>query len=354
MVIMAVVIFLLSTCISLILTVGVRYFMRRCNILDRPRVAERKIHKKSIPLGGGLAIYLTLLIVVFGLYQAGVIGDLLTWKEVAALLVGGGVLMVGGLIDDAYPMHPLYQLVFPVIASLIVIVYGIGPTEVTNPFGDVFVLDGWKISFGALGTFVVIADILVFSWLMGMMYTTKLLDGLDGLVTGIVLIGACTVFFLTEQAEWFQPEVGYVALAFAGACLGFLVFNWHPAKIFLGEGGSLLAGFVLGFLAIVSGSKIATTLLVMGIPALDIVRVMVRRKQLKRSLFEGDNEHLHFKLLKSGLSQKQTVLLFYAMALLSGLIGLFVQSSQKIIALVSLVVLMLLLGVWFTKKDSNS
>lgn len=348
---MAAIVLLGSFFLSLISTVLVRSLMIRLRIVDRPKAAKRKIHKKSIPLGGGLAIYAVLCIALLVLYQGNVIGALFTSREIAALLLGSTVLIIGGLIDDKHPMHPGYQLLFPVIATLIVMIYGIGPTQITHPFGGTLHLDRWTFSFGAIGTFVVLADILVFLWLMGMMYTTKLLDGLDGLVTGIVCIGAITVFFLTRQPEWFQPEVGYVALAFAGACLGFLIFNWHPANIFLGEGGSLLAGFVLGFLAIVSGSKIATTLLVVGIPVLDIIRVMVRRWQLKRSVFEGDNEHLHFKLLQTGLSQKQTVLLFYAMALLFGLIGLYLQSSQKIIALVFLVVLMLLLGVWFTKKD---
>ncbi len=349
---MAVIILLASFFLSIILTIAVRSLMLHLRIVDSPKVAKRKIHKKTIPLGGGLALYLSFFIILFLLYWSGYVGTSLSWKEIAALFVGGTILMIGGLIDDRYPMKARYQLFFPLVATACVILYGIGPTQVTNPFGGILYLDQWNIHFGVLGTFVVFADLLVFFWLMGMMYTTKLLDGLDGLVTGIVAIGALAVFFLTQQQEWFQPEVGYIAIAFAGVCLGFLLFNWHPAKIFLGEGGSLFAGFVLGFLAIVSGSKIATTLLVIGIPVLDIIRVMIRRYQLKRSVFEGDNEHLHFKLLQSGLSQKQTVLLFYAMALLFGLIGLFVQSSQKIIALVFLVVLMLLLAIWFSKKES--
>ncbi len=339
---MAFFIFLFALFLCFFLSIGVGMLMRKWGVVDRPKALARKIHKKPIPLGGGVAIYATVFLLLGVLYTTGLIGVQVGMKEILALFCGGTILMIGGLIDDKFPLSPLKQLVGPFLASLIVIFIGVKPLDIATPFGS-------TISFGS-----VISGIIVFVWLMVTMYTTKLLDGLDGLVSGIVAIGALVIFFLTRQTLWFQPEVGYVALVFGGASLGFLLLNWHPAKLFLGEGGSLFAGFMLGSLAIISGSKIATTLLVMGVPMLDVVRVIIRRIQLKKSIFVGDNEHLHFKLLQSGLSQKQTVLLFYTVALLCGLTGLFVQSSQKIIALLFLVVLMVLLGVWFTIKDSNN
>ena len=186
---------------------------------------------------------------------------------------------------------------------------------------------------------------------MGMMFTTKFLDGLDGLVTGVVAIGALIIFFLSRDPRWLQPEVALVALIFAGACLGFLVWNWHPAKIFLGEGGSLFTGFVLGTLAIISGGKIATTLLVMGLPALDVVRVIARRAQKKTSVFAGDNEHLHFKLLRSGLSQRQAVILLYSLSLIFGLSALVLQTTYKLIAFGILLLVMLLAAAWFARAE---
>ena len=109
------------------------------------------------------------------------------------------------------------------------------------------------------------------------MYTTKFLDGLDGLVSGLSVIGGLIVAGLCLFTKFFQPEIATISLIFAGACAGFLIFNFYPAKIFLGEGGSLFCGFILGTLAIISGGKIATTLLILGIPILDLIWVILRR-----------------------------------------------------------------------------
>jgi UDP-GlcNAc:undecaprenyl-phosphate GlcNAc-1-phosphate transferase len=181
------------------------------------------------------------------------------------------------------------------------------------------------------------------------MFTTKILDGLDGLVTGVIGIGAILIFFVANQGQLPQPEVAILAIILFGTCLGFLIWNWHPAKIFLGEGGSLLTGFLLGALAIISGSKIATTLLVMGVPMLDVIRVVIIRIRKGNSIFVGDNEHLHFRLLVSGFNQRQAVLLLYAISFTFGMTTLFLQDSQKIIALLFLFVLMILAGVWLSK-----
>jgi UDP-GlcNAc:undecaprenyl-phosphate GlcNAc-1-phosphate transferase len=133
-----------------------------------------------------------------------------------------------------------------------------------------------------------------------MMFTTKFLDGLDGLVSGIVTIAAGVIFIVSIQPQWFDPNVALLSIVFAGTCLGFLVWNFNPAKIFLGEGGSLVTGFILGCLAIISKSKIAITLMVVGIPMIDVVRVMIMRLRKGKPVYIGDREHLHYRLLESG------------------------------------------------------
>ena len=131
----------------------------------------------------------------------------------------------------------------------------------------------------------------------------------------------------------------------AGSAIGFLVWNWHPAKIFLGEGGSLYIGFVLGVLAIISGAKIATTLLVMGVPILDVVWVIVRRLFWeRRSLARADRKHLHYRLLDVGLSHWQAVVFLYVLTGTFGLVALGLGSSGKLIALIVLMVVMVMLG----------
>lgn len=335
--------FFLAFFLSLILTVVVRLVMNWLNIVDKPRTEERKIHKKKISLGGGLAIFVSFFILVFLFRDS--FGQNIPAYHLWALFIGGFILMVGGFLDDKYKLKAKQQVWFPILAALVVVLFKIGPTIITNPIGGSFSLSFWQI-----GDYLVFSNLLVFFWLMAMMFTTKLMDGLDGLVSGVVFIGAIMIFFLSLQPNWHQPDVALLSILFAGACAGFLVWNWHPAKIFLGEGGSLFTGFILGALAIISGGKIATTLLVMSVPMLDIVRVIILRIKNGKPVYVGDSQHLHFQLLQSGLSQKQAVLLFYSISFLFGITTLFLQSSQKLIALIFLFILMMLLGVWFSRK----
>lgn len=345
--------FLSSFLLALVVTPLVRALMRQYHVIDRPKSAERKIHKKNIALGGGLALFLSFFLVVSVGSSLGDFGQDVQVRHLIGLFCGGAILMIGGLLDDRLRLRPLQQLIAPLLAACTVILFGIGPHEITNPLGGNIPLDQWIIVFPHLGQWVVFADLLVFWWLMGVMFTTKLLDGLDGLVTGVSAIGGLMIFFLSMQAQWFQPDVARLSIAFTGVCLGFLVWNWHPATIFLGEGGSLFTGFMIGALAIISGGKIATTLLVLAIPMLDILRVLFSRIHKKRSPFEGDSEHLHFRLLQSGLSQRQTVLLFYAISFLFGITTLFLQSKEKLLALIFLLILMLLVGIWFARRDKE-
>ena len=144
------------------------------------------------------------------------------------------------------------------------------------------------------------------------------------------------IFFLTQTTRFFQPEVGLLALIFAGCCLGFLVFNFNPARIFLGESGSLFLGFFMGTLAVISGGKIATALLVMAVPILDLARVLIVRTVSGKKISEGDREHLHFKLLDRGISVRKTVLLLYAVSFLFGITTLVLPSRMKFVVLIIL------------------
>lgn len=339
---------------ALFATAFVRMLMQRLRIVDKAKQEERKIHKHHTPLGGGLAIFIVFALVVLFMYAVGDIGQDIQGKHLLGMLLAGGIIIIGGLIDDKYDLLPIQQFIAPILFAMVILLFGIGPHEVSHPLGQGMIsLDRYTFSLGMFGNIIVLADMLVFLWLMGMMFTTKFLDGLDGLVTGIVIIGALLIVYLSLQNQWLQPEVALITTVFAASCTGFLVWNWHPAKIFLGEGGSLFTGGMLAVLALLSGGKIATTLLVMSIPMLDVLRVIYRRFKKGHPVYKGDNEHLHFKLLASGLSQKQAVLLMYTISLLFGLIALFLQSNQQIVALVLLLLVMIFIGVWFSKKEEN-
>jgi UDP-GlcNAc:undecaprenyl-phosphate GlcNAc-1-phosphate transferase len=350
--------FIVSAVIALSLTPWLRRLAVKLGVVDYPN-ESRKLHDSPMPLLGGGALFVaftaTALFWAFG--SNILLGKDLSLKALLGLTVGGLLIMVGGYLDDRYHLKPAWQIIWPILAALAVIVAGVGARVITNPWGGLIVLDQWKIEVVSLGGvpyyFTVAADLLTFVWLLGMMYTTKLLDGLDGLASGIGAIGSLVIFGLTQFTPFYQPSVGLLAVILAGACLGFLVWNWHPAKIFLGEGGSLYIGFVLGVLAIISGAKIATTLLVMGIPILDVVWVIVRRLWWdKKSLAAADRGHLHHRLLDIGLSHRQSVAVLYALTAMFGLTSLFLGTWGKFLALGAMLLVMIGLG-WFVVKGKS-
>ncbi len=327
--------FLLIAAFSFSLTLGVRRWALFLQIVDKPD-GVRKLHKKPIPLLGGLAIFIAFF---FGLFAARsiILSGNLEWRHWLGFFAGALVLMIGGFLDDKYNLPAKIQIIFPVIAAIAPIIGGVGIEKLSNPLGGLLLIPAG------------VSALLIIFWLLGMMYTTKLLDGVDGLVSGLGMIGALIIFLFTSSAHYFQPDIAAAAWIFAAACAGFLILNFNPAKIFLGEGGSLLIGYVLGVLAIISGGKIAIALLIMGLPILDVVWTIIRRLGQGKNPFRfSDRQHLHHRLLDLGLSTRQTVAVFYIFAAVFGLSGLFLQSQGKFIALLVLLAIMLALVIFFS------
>ncbi len=332
--------FVISFILALFITPIVKKVAKYFNVLDLPGPV-RKIHSKPVPLFGGLAIYSAFVIslilyLTFGLPDFNIV----PMKFYLGLIFGGGILIVGGIIDDKYNLPPKILWIFPALASLVVVLcgIGIGIKFLTNPFGGQISLDYYIYN-------TPLSAIFIWLWMMGMIFTTKLLDGLDGLCSGIALIGGLTIFAISLGERINQPITATLAIMFSGVLFGYLIFAFNPASIFLGESGSTFLGFVLGALSVILGAKIATALLVMGIPILDVAWVIVKRLWYKRSPFSGDRQHLHFRLLDIGLSQKQAVLVLYGISAIFGTIAVFLQSMGKLIALLSLFVLMVIIAL---------
>lgn len=336
--------FVASFVLAIIATMLVKKFAPRFGLVDIP-TSPRKIHTKPMPLFGGFAIFLSLVLVVGFVL---LISPALTSGEIGlnhyfGFFLGSLILMIGGYFDDKYSLPPKLTIIAPILAALVAVLFGIEVEKLTNPFGGVFYLAAWQ------------SDILVFVWLMVVMYTTKFLDGLGGLATGVSSIGAIMIMSLALTAAYFQPDVALLAVIALGALLGFLIFNFSPTSIFLGEAGSTFVGFLIGTLAVISGGKLATALLVVGIPLFDVVFVITRRV-LHGGLKEaahGDLSHLHFRLLAAGLSERKTVLLFYVIAGCFGTLTLFLQSKEKLIALGLLCLLGLLLAVGLGVREKK-
>lgn len=308
--------------LSCIITPFIKNIAQKYNIVDQPD-GDRKIHIKSTPLLGGVSIFFvqSLLIIIY-LYSGFLTDIKISQRFIYSILIGSFILFIGGFLDDKYNLKPRYQIFFSCVAVMTVISSGMQINFVTSPYGGVFLIPKY------------LALILTFFWLLGIMYTTKLLDGLDGLVSGITVIGSLIIFLVS--LFWDQPYSGtsILALILAGGCLGFLIFNFYPAKIFLGEGGSLYLGFMLGVLSIISGSKIATTLLLMALPIIDTLWIIIKRLKSKKPIYIGDRTHLHYQLMELGISQKGVVLIFYCITAFFGLISLFLDTKGKIIVLV--------------------
>jgi UDP-GlcNAc:undecaprenyl-phosphate GlcNAc-1-phosphate transferase len=177
------------------------------------------------------------------------------------------------------------------------------------------------------------------------------------LASGIGVIASLTLFFLSLTPKVNQPMTATIAILLCGTLLGYLRYSFNPAKIFLGESGSVLIGFILGALSIILGGKIATALLVMGVPIMDVAWVILRRLWYGTSPFKADRKHLHFRLLDIGLSQRQAVLILYLLSALFGFTAVFLQSMGKLIALLILSVTMFALAlatvVIYKRKNGN-
>jgi UDP-GlcNAc:undecaprenyl-phosphate/decaprenyl-phosphate GlcNAc-1-phosphate transferase len=351
-----IIIFFISLLLSAVFTLILKKVIVKLGVVDIPD-KKKKMHTGNIPLFGGFAVFLAFFIVLFFVRDKLTLGDLdiIHWL---GFFAGAVILMIGGFLDDKYDLKPKQQIIFPILAAIAVIAGGVGIEKMGNPFGGYLYPGAIKFYFFSLGGtqffLTPISDLIIFIWLLGMMYTTKLLDGLDGLVTGVSGIGALIIFLFTMATKYYQPDIGMAALVLAGAAFGFLIFNWHPAKIFLGEGGSLFLGYALGVLAIISGGKIAIALLVMGIPIMDVIWTIIRRLIAGKNPFQsGDRGHLHHRLIGLGLSQRRAVLVFYAFSLIFGLSALLFQSKGKALSLGVLIIIMFGIIVAFNLFDKN-
>lgn len=334
-----------SFVLCLFLTVLVRQVAIRTGLLDKP-TKQRKIHKQPVPLLGGLAVATTVIIVVFVIRLLSLADfNLISAPVFYAILLSTVIIMLGGYLDDKYNLKWSRQIVWPLLAVIITIIAGVKIGYVSNPFGA----DTNAIIYLSAG----VGAVLTFIWLIAIIYTTKLLDGLDGLVGGIGATAAIVIFFLSLSWDVELSATGLWSLSLFASLLAFLVFNWHPAKIFLGEGGSIWIGYMLAVLSIISGSKIATTLLVLGVPIIDVFLVVTLRLLKKESPFShADKKHMHYRLLSAGLSHREVVLLMILVSLLFGFVALTTSGLGKVTGMLFLIILVIFMLLYTHKRSA--
>lgn len=334
-----------SIVISYFLTPFIRRFAIASGVVALP--GGRHVHEKPVAKLGGLAIF-----VVFWLLVAGyLVLSTQSLKFVDETILGidqnllgvflGAVILVSlGIVDDVKGLSPGVKLFWQAIAAFMPVAFGIRIWWFSNPLGGPnIVLGNWTYLFVPL-------------WLVVMINVVNWLDGLDGLATGVSSIAAIILFFLSLTPLVNQPATALLAIILAGAAVGFLPHNFHPAKIFLGDAGSQFLGYMLGIFAIISGGKVATAALVLGIPILDALWVIARRIVAGQSPFKADRKHLHHRLVDLGLTQQQTVLLYWSLSAAFGLAALLTRTAGKTRAALWLLGIMVVIGVtsvWFNR-----
>lgn len=271
----------------------------------------RKVHTIPIPRLGGIAIFLGFMLGL-AMLECIVPGELFSLEgSMRGVLAGGTLMFLIGAIDDLRPLNAKLKFGLQIAAALLAYYFGVRIEFLSNPFGD-----------GLYFLPSVTPVVLTVFWLVGITNTINLIDGLDGLAGGVSLIAAGIIGVIALQTN--QPIAGLLALALAGSTIGFLRYNFNPAKIFMGDGGALFLGFTLaaisitGVLKLVAAVAFALPLLILGVPILDTSFAILRRAWNRRPIFSPDRGHLHHRLLDAGLDQRHAVLVIYGICLLLG------------------------------------
>lgn len=306
----------------------VKWISYHVGALDYPN--ERKVHKKPMPVMGGLMIYLGFL---FG-YMLFVPQS----TQMLAILIASFIVVITGILDVIKPLRAREKLVGQVVAALIIVFYGKILLNDISFFGYYF-------DFGWLAYPITIVLIVA------VMNCINLIDGLDGLADGISMIFFITIgvlAFIMHNLGSLEITIAFIMI---GACLGFLIFNFNPAKIFMGEIGSMFLGFMiavvclLGFKA-VTLTSLVVPMLILAIPILDTLFAILRRIIHHKPIYEADRQHLHHQLLNKKFSQKTTVLIIYAVSILFSSASVFyVLKDRKIGAIIYIILVLLITWV---------
>lgn len=338
-------IYLICTIIlSFLFSFAILVVSKKRKWLDVPGEA-RRVHDKPTPNLGGIAMFVGFwLIAISFLYFNHVQG--VYFKYIVGLFVGSLILFITGIIDDRKKLNPSIKLFAQILAGLTVIAAGVGVTFINNPFGGFIHLNQIQIPILTINSITynltLFADLLALIWIVGMINVVNFLDGLDGLASGVAAIAFIAIYILSMSPAVSQPLSAIIALIALGAVLGFLPFNINPAKMFMGDTGSMLLGFLLATLAIVSGGKLATALLVLGLPIFDGIWVVVSRLIHGKKPWEAGRDHLHHKLMNLGISKRNIVFIYWIVTALFAGISLAGNSKTKFIALIMLLFAMII------------
>ncbi len=336
---------MMSALASYFLTPLVRRLAFRWKAIDLP--GERKVHQEPMPRLGGLAVFGGFCApwLLFYLLDNRVTATFQNYEKLfLALMIGAGLMLLLGMADDIKGLNAKQKFSFQIMTALALYLGGFQINLLSNPFGGSIAL-GW------------LALPISILWIVGVTNAINLLDGIDGLATGVTVCIALALALINIMND--NIMVALLTLCLAGACLGFLPHNFSPAKIFLGDSGSLFIGLVLSCIGIISLFKVTTAAIVIvpvvlfGIPLFDTTAVFFGRLVRGDPLFKADKTHLHHRLLRLGLNQRQAALLLYAVSAALGGVAVYVNVNQtpRTVIIVSALAALLAATVLFALRD---
>ena len=298
--------------ISVTLTPLVRVLAFKFKVTDVPK-DNRRMHKKEMPLMGGLAIYFsfTLCTLIFSEIDMKIVG----------ILLGATLIVLTGIIDDKYNMRAIVKLLLQIAAGTITVLSGV-KFEMINFFGR-------YISFGEW------SGVVTVFWIVALTNAINLIDGLDGLSCGVSTISCFTLLFSLFNSD-IEFSIIILIGILAGSCLGFLPFNFNPAKIFMGDTGALFLGYIMSVLSILGCFKLNALVsfwvpfLIFALPLLDTAFAFSRRILKGKNPFSADRGHVHHRLIDRGFDQKHSVLLLYAVSGISGISAILISMDNYI------------------------
>ena len=325
-----------AAALSFLLTPLMIRFAAQLGAIDVPN-DERRIHQKPIPRTGGIAVAASFVIV--GLAGLAINSfahfapplNAVRAPEVIALFVGVSVGAFLGYLDDRLQLRARWQFIFQFVLAAIAIWFAISIDRLPNPLGEtsfsvyglaVVDIAGYAVDVGLAAVTTI--------WIVGMLNSVNFIDGLDGLLAGVALIAVTTLGVISLVNDPIQPIVAVMCALLAGSLLGFLPYNFHPARVFIGTAGVFAVGYALAVLSVMGTAKVALALLVLGVPIIDTFWIIIRRVSSGRSPFSADRGHLHHRLLDLGLSHRQAVMVIYGLGVILAVAGLLLSGRGQI------------------------
>jgi UDP-GlcNAc:undecaprenyl-phosphate GlcNAc-1-phosphate transferase len=327
--------FLVALIATLIVTPISLIFIKKVGLIDDPlkRKHPAALHTKPVPRAGGIPLFIGIVIAGFLFLPIE--------KITIALFLAGFICLLVGILDDKYDISPYFRFLINIVSAAIVVYAGANIAFITNPFGGILYLNSVQIPFLANQSSIIVSYAIAVLWIVWIMNMLNWSKGIDGQMPGIIAISAIVIGVLSLRfpvIDHYSLISAKLSFMIAGAAIGFLFFNFYPAKIFPGYSATAIYLF-LAVVSILASAKLATAVLVMGVPIIDGIFTITRRVLSGKSPFWHDKKHLHHLLLKKGLGHRRIALFYWLISAILGSLALVLSSKGKLFAIVMLAII---------------